>query len=74
MRTLIAFDQLLNVIIFNGDPDETLSARSYRLRETPFWGKMQIFLDRIFFWQKSHCQQCYEWEQARLDMPSEYQV
>lgn len=72
MRSLIAIDQLVNVMVFWGEPDETLSARSYRLRSIPFWGCMRLVLDALFFWQESHCRQCYEWEQDRRDLPEEY--
>lgn len=73
-RFLIALDQLANVAIFNGWPDETVSARSYRLRSDPYWNCMRAFLDRVFFWQGgNHCEQCYSWEQARKDMPREYE-
>lgn len=45
-RILIAFDQFINVI-FNGHPDETISARSARAAfEGKLWGKiMSEFLD-----------------------------
>lgn len=46
-RSLVAFDQMINVIIFRGQPGETISthsARADRLGKT--WGKlMSRFLD-----------------------------
>lgn len=72
-RVLIAVDQLANVALFFGQPDETVSARSYRLRAHPLWGLLQRTLDHVFWWQKNHCQQCYDWERARRDLPPEYQ-
>jgi hypothetical protein len=47
MRVLIAFDQLCNVIFFNGRPDETISAHSARAAtEGKLWGElMSHFLD-----------------------------
>lgn len=71
-RAIIAIDQAANAILLNGQPDETLSARSYRLRDKQPWGFMQRTLDRLFFWQIEHCRQCHEWEWARKDLPVEY--
>lgn len=73
-RVFIAIDQAANVILLQGEPDETVSARSHRLRFHPWWGRLQRTLDRVFFWQAEHCRQCYEWEKARRDLPAEYQT
>lgn len=52
-RSLVAFDQMVNVIIFRGQPGETISthsARADRLGKT--WGKvMSRFLN---FFQSDH--------------------
>ena len=47
VRSLVAFDQLCNVVLFNGDPDETISSHSARAAtEGKLWGKiMSHFLD-----------------------------
>jgi hypothetical protein len=47
LRALVAFDQLCNVVIFNGAPDETISSHSARAAtEGKLWGKlMSHFLD-----------------------------
>lgn len=71
---LIALDQVLNTLIRLGGeygyPDETLSARSWRLRAThPNYSK---WIDRLFFWQDQHCKQSYERETNRMHLPPEY--
>lgn len=66
-RVLISIDQLANVVLFNGWPDETLSARAWREQ----W-KIRFLIDQAFFWEKDHCRQSYLWEQARDDMPKDY--
>ena len=39
IRVLLALDQLANVVLCNGAPDETMSAASYRMhRDGRFWG------------------------------------
>jgi len=67
---LIALDQLLNAIL-GGYPDETISARCFREQR---W--QEKWIDRLFWLQrkdgKGHCEQCYEWEQERMDLPVEY--
>jgi len=78
---LIAFDQLLNAIL-GGYPDETISARCWREKRL-----LRYVIDGLFFWQfvyekrlynkivarwKGHCEQCYEWEMARKDLPEVY--
>jgi chloramphenicol 3-O-phosphotransferase len=76
---LIAADQAFNCLFRLdggwGQPDETLSARAWRVREThPAWAR---WIDRLFFWQrvdgKSHCQQAYDNEVIRAHLPTPYQ-
>lgn len=69
----IAFDQLLNTLL-GSTPDETLSARAYRLRlVSPAWHVAQIVIDGLFFWQQEHCKQSYFAEFERKHLPGEYQ-
>ena len=52
-----------------GLPDETLSARAWRLRgQSNAWK----WIDRIFFWDKLHCQTSYTAELLRLHLPKAY--
>ena len=73
-NTLIALDQALNTLVKlsegKGLPDEMLSARAYRLRnEHP---NLIKWIDRLFFWDDNHCQECYGIEMARDQLPVEY--
>jgi hypothetical protein len=77
----IALDQLLNTVL-GGFPDETISARCWREKRLS-----RYLIDALFFWQyvfeksmynndpgvwKGHCEQCYEYEMKRMDLPEEY--
>jgi len=73
-NVLIGLDQTLNCLIRLdgewGQPDETLSARAWRLRENhPAWARA---IDRLFFWQAGHCQTAYQAEIARAHLPNAY--
>lgn len=54
----IALDQLANAV-FLGNPDETLSARAYRLsvERKRHWPRRII--DILFFWELNHCEASY---------------
>lgn len=75
IRVLLAIDQLANVVLCNGSPDETMSAASYRMhRDGRFWGFMMPVIDLMFFWQgPNHCYNAYKKELARVQYPEEYQ-
>ena len=72
-NVLIGLDQTVNCLIKLSDgygtPDEMLSARAWRLREQH--PSLLKWIDRLFFWDDDHCQECYEIEQQRLQMPQE---
>jgi hypothetical protein len=67
---LIAFDQLCNALLF-GSPDETFSARAYRLRDNG-WRAVYLLINCIFFWQDDHCKGSYTSEVIRKHLPEEY--
>lgn len=71
----ISVDQVLNAI-FNGDPDETLSARAYRTeRKNKIFGKVfRPSIDLLFFWQKRHCYHAWLSEVNRKQLHNEYSV
>jgi hypothetical protein len=69
-NNLIAFDQQCNSILF-GSPDETLSARAYRLRDDG-WGVVYVVINYVFFWQEDHCKGSYTSEVIRRHLPKEY--
>lgn len=68
----IAFDQLINTLL-GSQPDETLSAKAWRMRlVSKPWKVAQVVIDAIFFWQNEHCKQSYAAEFERKQLPSEY--
>ena len=71
---LIGLDQTLNCCFRLdgewGQPDESLSARAFRVREKhPGWAK---WINRVFFWQENHCAAAYRTEVIRAHLPNEY--
>jgi hypothetical protein len=73
LRILIAIDQLANVVVCNGEPDETMSSVAYRMeRDGYFWGFMRPVIDFVFRpFQKDHCRLAYESEKLRLQLPED---
>ena len=71
---LIGLDQLINTLVWiKGDgfglPDETLSARAWRLRDqSNAWKR----IDALLFFDPDHCRTSYESELERKQLPSEY--
>lgn len=69
-RLLIALDQLFNTI-FGGYPDETFSARCYRLgfleNEKKWFIAMRVV--NTMFFSKTHCKEAYENEQLHYQSP-----
>lgn len=59
--------QLMNVVIFlSQNPNESISGRSYREKRKPFWGKMMLVLNAVFWIvQKEHCRKAHEADLAR---------
>lgn len=53
-----AFSQLLNSII-GGNPNESVSGRAYRTRETQPWKSVYNAINAIVFWQEDHCKQAF---------------
>lgn len=69
---LIAVDQLVNTIV-GGKADETISARSWRLRnESKIWWCLYKIIDLLFFKQKMHCYNAYLSELNKKQLPNEY--
>lgn len=72
LSTLVtAISQFLNVLIFLGDPDETISGRSFRqgvLESHKGWQFMERVVNTLFFFEKNHCEMAYyrDVENARL--------
>jgi len=72
-QILIALDQMFNAVC-GGWADETLSARAHRCK----WKKRERWINSLFRWEKNsegkrnHCEQAYEHEIDRKDLPEEY--
>jgi len=60
VRALDACSQLLNVVLLNGDTNESISGRSYR----EGWLLEQL-IDTVFFWEIGHCMNAYLADVAR---------
>ena len=73
-NVLIGLDQTVNCLVHLADgwgmPDEMLSARAWRLRKQH--PQLRVWIDRAFFWDPNHCQECYEIEMARRQLSKEY--
>ena len=71
---LISLDQTINCIVWVkgdgfGTPDETLSARAWRLRgQSNAWKR----IDRLMFFDPAHCRTSYEAERNRTQLPKDY--
>lgn len=72
-NNLIAFDQMVNAL-FAGSPDETLSARAYRLSRDRGRHWPRRIIDALFFRQSAHCQQAYLSELLRKQLPKQYRA
>lgn len=70
----IGLDQTLNTLVKltdgRGHPDEMLSARAWRLRDVH--PRLYVWIDRLFFWDKDHCRECFEIEMNREQLPEIY--
>lgn len=72
IRVLIGIDQLINCLL-GGMPDETISAKSWRMRERSlFWYYLRIMIDGIFWFSKNHCYESWVSEEYRKQISSEY--
>lgn len=55
--------QAINVIVFGGMPDETVSGRCYRegvLGGSRRWARRRRIVDAVFFWDIDHCRRSHE--------------
>ena len=57
LNLLVCASRFVNTL-FGGKHDEMLSSRVYRER---IWLGI-VIIDTIFFWEKYHCQACFDWE------------
>lgn len=72
-RIAIAIDQLVNVVLCNGQPDETMSSNAWRMEQAGKpWGFMRRVIDAIFFFDPDHCATSYTSERERRHLPPEF--
>ena len=63
---LASVSRLINDKWFGGVASESLSGRSYRLRnESVGWRISRALINILFFWQKDHCKAVHEGEVKR---------
>lgn len=62
--------QLLNTVIFNGNPDQTISARCYVNKHKAGWRQGYNIINAVFFWQVDHCysSHSYDIQNARMTL------
>jgi hypothetical protein len=56
----VLFSQAVNVIIFSGHPDQTVSARAHLSQHKRKWRIARKVINGIFFWQEDHCYTSYK--------------
>ena len=73
-KLLIGLDQTLNsqIVLSDGEGtvDEMLSARAWRLRDAH--PRLHQWIDRVFFWDRDHCEECFKIEMDRKQLPAVY--
>jgi hypothetical protein len=69
-RVLDATSQWLNVLLLNGDPNESISGRANREGQQPEnhgWRRLERIIDTLFFWEYEHCYWAYANDRARAE-------
>ena len=61
IRLLDSFSQVLNVLLLNGDANESVSGRAYREN----WSAAAKILDSVFWFDPDHCSNAYLSDLAR---------
>lgn len=56
----VLFSQAINVVLFAGHPDQTVSARAYQNQVMFGWGLLHDMINGVFFWQDNHCRTSFE--------------
>ena len=61
IRLLDSFSQVANVLLLNGDANESVSGRAYRQN----WETSVKIIDTLFFFDQDHCRNAYLSDLAR---------
>ena len=68
-RAIDALSQMLNVVLLDGDANESLSGRCDRQE----WKTAERIIDAVFWWESSHCRLAYQADVQRArDVLREY--
>jgi len=60
---LSSFSRFFNAVLFDGSTAQTISSRAWiEGLSDPVWRSRQVFIDRVFFFQPSHCHWSWETE------------
>lgn len=62
-RLATIVSQGANVLLFDGNPDESISARAYRkgvVEGEAGWARARRWIDRLFWWEPDHCQRAHK--------------
>lgn len=61
-------------VLLGGYADESMSSRAHRMRVKghKYWGWTANAIDRLFFWQRGHCEEAYRQEVQRRQLPTEF--
>ena len=52
--------QTINVFLFLGSQNQSVSARCYVNRHDPKWNALRIVVNALFFWQEDHCHKSHK--------------
>ena len=73
-QLFIWLDQGVNVVLFFGYADETISARCWRLRDCFGWKHARQLIDKVLRRvDPNHCEESYQSEVGGKQLPKEYQ-
>lgn len=61
VRVFDAVSQFFNVLLLNGDPNESISGRAYR----EGWGTAERVINAVCFWEGQHCMKAHRLDVAR---------
>jgi len=67
LRLLISIDQFFNVLLLNGNEDQTISGRvGYRSYKTGkwYWLALEKIINTIFFFHDNHCKNSIEFDRV----------
>jgi len=66
-RVLIAIDQFMNVLVLNGNPDQTVSGhvgyKSWTTGKTR-WRVAEKFINTLFWFDPNHCRKSIDWDEV----------